>query len=86
MPQSEEEGDEEEVEKTEDEDDRNEEEEAIGEEDEEEAIGEEDEDDEEGQPQRNITKMRDGKEKKYRLLKTVKSMEELDKFRFKVRP
>jgi hypothetical protein len=85
MPQSDEEKveDEEEDDKEEVEDEEEDGDEE-GNDEEEEATGEEDEDDEE--PPRNITKMRDGKEKKYRLLKTVKSMEELDKFRFKVRP
>jgi hypothetical protein len=70
-----------------DDEDRDEqEEEEIGEDDEEEeAIGDEDDEDEEGQPPRNITKKMKGKEKKYRLVKTVKSMDELDKFRYKVR-
>jgi hypothetical protein len=57
-------------------------------EEEEEAAGEEDEDDEEGQtqqPQLNITKKIMGRIRKYCFRKTVKSMEELDQFRYEVR-
>jgi hypothetical protein len=50
-------------------------------EDEEDVIGEEEELQE---PPRKMTKIIRGKKKKYLFLKTLKSMEELDKFRFKV--
>jgi hypothetical protein len=79
--------DEEEKNQNEVDEDENEEEEKVRE-DEEDDEEEDDKNDEEEQkqpPPRNISKKMMGALKKYRFLRTVKSMEELDEFRFKVR-